>query len=136
MGYALYSARKILLTNRINTLSFQQMCLSEMKTTMSNVLGNYQRQLSQYQSYGTIMQQLAQYIGLSNGNYNYTALASGMLNSFLPLFQQYALTSMIESDIDAQLKQIETQLKAAEKELESVEKAEDKAIERSTPKYA
>ena len=110
------------------------MCLSEMKTTMANQLGNYQRQIAQYQQYGTIMQQLASMVNLSNGNYQY--MANALTSNFLPVFQQYALTSMIESDIDAQLKQIETQLKAAEKELEAVEKAEDKAIERSTPKYA
>ena len=110
------------------------MCLSEMKTTLSNTLGNYQRQIAQYQQYGSIMQQLAQMLSLSNNSYQY--IANAVTSNFLPVFQQYAMTSMIESDIDAQLKQIETQLKAAEKELEQVEKAEDKAIERSTPKYA
>lgn len=42
----------------------------------------------------------------------------------------------LETELQNEKLAIDTQLKAAEKELESVEKAEEKGIERSTPKYA
>ena len=47
-----------------------------------------------------------------------------------------AKVKRLESDLQAEKLAIDTQLKAAEKELESVEKAEEKGIDRSTPKYA
>ena len=47
-----------------------------------------------------------------------------------------AKVKRLESDLQAEKLTIDTQLKAAEKELESVEKAEEKGIDRSTPKYA
>lgn len=47
-----------------------------------------------------------------------------------------AKVKRFETDLQNEKLMIDTQLKAAEKELESVEKAEEKGIERSTPKYA
>lgn len=41
-----------------------------------------------------------------------------------------------EKVIDMKMKMLETQLNSFTRELESVEKGEEKAIERSTPKYA
>ncbi len=137
MGYAIMSARKILLTNRINRLNFQIMCLGEAQNSLSQQMGNYQRMISYYNNQNSFAQSLAMLCGITNmmsgqGGYNFNFTGE----SFLPLFGQYATVAMVEDDIEAQKKQLETQLQVATKELEAVEKAEEQAIGRATPKYA
>ena len=137
MGYAIMSARKILLTNRINRLNFQIMCLGEAQNSLSQQMNNYQRMMNYYNNKNGFMQMYMQQIGINNlqngqGGYNFNF----MNESFLPLFGQYATVSMVEDDIETQKKQLETQLQVATKELEAVEKAEEQAIGRATPKYA
>lgn len=143
MGYAIMSARKIMLTNRINTLNFQIMCLSETQTALSNVMNNYQRQMNMFDQFNSNMMSLATMSGVMgmfggncNGNKVQDFISHAYQSNFLPMFDKYATVNMIESDVETQKKQLETQLQAATKELEAVEKSEEQAIGRATPKYA
>ena len=55
MGYALLSARKIMLTSRINSLNFQIMCLGEQMQANANALSNMQRLMNANNNWNNIM---------------------------------------------------------------------------------
>lgn len=180
--YAIFTMRKLQLTQRINSLQYRLMQISQKLQDLSVYAGNvadgvispsefmnspasifgvnmnflnnsvpkalYQASMST-QIYTNNIMNLNQ---ASGGQYAY-ALDPSNPNSiynnqffvFNSFFKQAldaagkaeaAKVKRLETDLQNEKLMIDTQLKAAEKELESVEKAEEKGIERSTPKYA
>ena len=69
MGYALMSARKVMLTSKINRLNFQLTCISQAYDAMASKMGNLQRLMNAYTNWNSTMQQanLLQMVG-NNGN--------------------------------------------------------------------
>ena len=61
-----------------------------------------------------------------------------MMNSYMDWQASSAMRQVKDREnlIELERKTLETQLKAVETELQKVEEAEDKAIERSAPKFA
>ena len=151
MGYAVFTARKIMLNTKINNLQFRLMALSQQKQNLSQYSSNMQQQfgmmsmmlgcnnggmnmLSNMLAMGGNQQMMAAAMMMQQG-YNqqnmfaqmqYSAMAQSMLKP----------VAMAETQIDNEMKSIETQVKAAQAELDKVEQAEDKAIEKSAPKFA
>ena len=158
MGYAVFAARKIMLTNRINNLNFRIMCLSQQQQSLSDISGRMQQffgnltmGLSNQMQSGMNSQMQGFMTGLQTmGGQNASIFQNigGFANNYYNQMQmqQYQLSAMQqailqpvaeqENQIELERKRLETQVSAAQKELESVEKAEEKAIERSAPKFA
>lgn len=153
MGYAIFAARKIMLTSRINNLNWRIMCLSQQQQSLSDVSGRMQ------QYFGTMSMLMGnqnasiwQAMGLGNQWNGGNGLGSGtiaqngmnFMNSMsyeqmmLNMQSQMMLKPVAdqENQIELERKRLETQLQAATKELEKVEQAEEKQIESSAPKYA
>ena len=154
MGYAIFSARKIMLSTRINNLQFRLMALSQQKQNLAQLSSSMQ------QYFGNISMMLGSGYGMGMG------LMNGLANSVFGMFmgnsannifgsmgynnqiaaaqqmlgmQSQAMLKPVaaqENMIDNEMKTIETQLKAAQAEIEQVEKAEDNAIKQSAPKFA
>ena len=149
MGYALFTARKLSLTARVNQMNAQLAIISER-----------QMQLAAQQSQKENAKSMAQYTSNANAlsifkdslsglnvksdsyqndfqiaqvKYN-EALNQSSLDSAMSDTEIQQLSQM-ENALDIQRKSIETQLQAAQKDLESVEKAEESAIKNATPKY-
>lgn len=155
MGYAIFTFRKLMLTNRVNNLNYRLMVLSQRKQTMSDHLATMQQQQGIQTAYMGMMFKSAMnqsIFGVMQGpnmapEQRYFVMQQvqqeGMMkqqmaNMFVQAQNEQQLQGahLTENAIDMEMKAIETQIKAAQKELESVEKAEDKQIEQSTPKYS
>lgn len=132
MGYAVFTARKIMITNKINTLNFKAMMLSFQQQNIQQQSADAQRMYNAYSYWGNQAMNSLNNMGYGNSS-NY--FAQQLSDYQYPMMNQLAYLNFIESDIEAQQKAIETQLKALNAELESIEKAEDQAIKRSAPKY-
>lgn len=155
MGYAIFAARKIMLTSRINNLNFRIMCLSQQQQSLADISSRMQ----QYYSMASLMvgnQSTSIFNGMLLGNQwngagtsatdvygiaqngmnfmNYMSQEQAMLNMFSQL--ELIGVNQQEKQIELARKRLETQLSAAQKELEKVEQAEEKQIEHSAPKYA
>lgn len=180
--YAIFTMRKLQLTQRINNLQYRLTQISQKLQDLSVYAGNvadgiispsefmnspasifgvnmnffnnsvpkalYQASVSS----NMYMQNMQNMQMASGGQYgmavdpnNVNALQQNQFFVFNSFFKQAldaagkaeaAKVKRFETDLENEKLMIDTQLKAAEKELESVEKAEEKGIERSTPKYA
>ena len=180
--YAIFTMRKLQLTQRINNLQYRLMQISQKLQDLSAYAGNvadgvitpsefmnspasifgvnmnylnssvpkalYQASMST-QLYTNNILRMNQ---ISGGQYSFAVDPSNpnsIFNNQFFVFNSFfkqaldasgkaeaAKIKRLESDLQAEKLAIDTQLKSAEKELESVEKAEEKGIERSTPKYA
>jgi len=153
MGYAIFAARKIMLTSRINNLNWRIMCLSQQQQSLSDISGRMQ------QYFGTMSMMMGsqnnsiwQAMGLGNqwagGNgLDMNSIANNAYAYMNGMQMQQAQINMLsqamlqpvaaqENQIELERKRLETQLQAATKELEKVESAEEKQIENSAPKYA
>ena len=180
--YAIFTMRKLQLTQRINSLQYRLMQISQKLQDLAVYAGNVADGVispsefmnspasifgvnmnflnnsvpkALYQASMSTQMYTNNIINLNNasgGQYAY-ALDPSNPNSiynnqffvFNSFFKQAldaagkaeaAKVKRFETDLQNEKLMIDTQLKAAEKELESVEKAEEKGIERSTPKYA
>jgi len=180
--YAIFTMRKMQLTQRINSLQIRLMQISQKLQDLSAYAGNvadgiitpsefmsspasifgvnmnylnssvpralYQASMSSQMYMNNIMninyQSGGQY-GFAVDPNNANSLYNNQFFVFNSFFKQAldaagkaeaAKVKRLETDLQSEKLAIDTQLKAAEKELESVEKAEEKGIERSTPKYA
>ena len=163
MGYAVFTARKIMLNTQINNLQFRLMALSQQKQNLSQYSSNMQQQFGNMSMmlgsgmngfgggiFGNMLGGLG--MGLMGGMSGMYGMG-GMGNIFAQsaynqatYMQQMQLSAMgqamlkpvamAETQIDNQMKTIETQLKAKQAELDKIEQAEDKAIEKSAPKFA
>lgn len=144
MGYALFTARKLSLTARVNNLNAQLAVISNQRDSLTN-------QISAKQTAANLRTAQAKadaankYASIMNGNdekakenaeadYNKTIADNEVANSMSNLEIQ-ALESK-DNALDNSQKSIQTRLTAAQKELEAVEKAEESAIGHATPKYA
>ncbi len=166
MGYAIFAARKLSLTNRLNQLNFRIMQLSQQQMTLSQAAGDRQRYLSYTKNVFNNMtnaavnnfltEQKAQFEKQygQNGINDPAAFSNAMNNMWsqinlfsntinqsnqaLDLSASYEMGKIknIENQIELERKTLETQAKAVETELKQVEEAENKAIERSAPKFA
>lgn len=169
MGYAMYCARKLMLTSKINRINFRLVQLTQQQQLLADQAGRLQQQIGfirsvsnsiigigQSTSQAIQMQALSEKMAAANRSgdtwdqariqkelanisaFNSIGNLSGQATSLFSSIGEQATLAAIncqETQIDTEIKRLETQLKAAEKELEKVEQVEDKAIERSTPKY-
>lgn len=90
MGYALLSARKILLTSRINSLNFQIMCLGEQMQANANTLSNMQRLMNASNNWNSIMNMWNNLSQIGNGNYaGYLSNMMGGCNGYGNMLGSY-----------------------------------------------
>lgn len=157
MGYAIFTARKLMLTNRLSQLNFRIMQLSQQQQTLSQAAGDFERAMSAQKAYFNNLgnQQMNIFMGLlqggqlnSNGNNaNVNSIfqqiqeqiqKTYMTNSYFDALSQSKMQNIknIEDQIEQEMKTLETQQKAVSTELKSVEDAESKAIENAAPKFA
>ena len=152
MGYAVFTARKLMLNSRVNKLNFRLMCLSQEKQNLaqqSSTMQSYFGKLSM--DMNTMCQQnmLGSMLGGSyNGtsgnsqtqmmNYMGNMYQMQLNNNYIQQMQQsmMAPVAMRDNAIDMEMKTIETQLQAAREELNNVEKHEGEEIKKSAPKFA
>lgn len=163
MGYAIFTARKLMLTNRINQINFRIMQLSQQQQTLAKAAGDMERNLSWakniFGSIGSMFTQglqqnmnIAAY-GMTQGG-NTQALSDFLSGGYQAMQQSTLMFSLVGQMVDAQSqnqlrnvkdmenqielerKNLETQVKALTAERESVEKAEDNEIKNSAPKFA
>lgn len=161
MGYAVFTARKLMLTNRINQLNFRIMQLSQQQQTLSKAAGDKERQVSwvksmfnsignaftqrlNIQTQGAMMQAGSdpqQLQNLLSGSYAMqNAMAqqfqfAGMMIDFQSSGELQRVKDM-ENQIELERKNLETQVQALSAERQSVEKAEENEIKNSAPKFA
>lgn len=150
MGYAIFAARKLSLTNRLNQLNFRIMQLSQQQQTLSQTAGDMERVLSMQKSFFNNMGQLAMnnmFMQQQTGQKMDPSIFSQVMQQ---VQQMYMMNSYMDWQASSQMRQIkdrenlielerktlETQAKAVENELKQVEESETKAIERSAPKFA
>ena len=157
MGYAIFTARKLMLTNRLSQLNFRIMQLSQQQQTLSQAAGDFQRAMSAQKAYFNNLgnQQMNIFMGMlqggqlnSNGNnadvnsifqqIQEQIQKTYMTNSYFDFMSQARMQNIknIEDQIEQEMKTLETQQKAVSTELKSVEDAESKAIENAAPKFA
>ena len=150
MGYAIFAARKLSLTNRLNQLNFRIMQLSQQQQTLSQTAGDMERVLSMQYSFFNNMGQLAMnnmFMQQQTGQKMDPSIFSQvmqqvqqmyMMNSYMDWQASSAMRQVKDREnlIELERKTLETQAKAVQTELQKVEEAEDKAIERSAPKFA
>lgn len=144
MGYALFTARKLSLTARVNNLNAQLMSISNQRDALTN-------QITQKQNAANIRTAQAnataatKYASIMQGDdedakknaesdYNKSVADNEVANTISDLEIQ-ALQAK-DNALDTTQQSIQTRLTAAQKELEAVEKAEESAIDHATPKYA
>ncbi len=157
MGYAIFTARKLMLTNRLSQLNFRIMQLSQQQQTLSQAAGDFQRAMSAQKAYFNNLgnQQMNIFMGmLQNGQLNANGNNTTENNIFQQIQEQIQKTYMtnsyfdfmsqarmqniknIEDQIEQERETLQTQVKAVENELKTVQEGEDKALERSAPKFA
>ncbi|MDD3237000.1 MAG: hypothetical protein PHV37_02755 [Candidatus Gastranaerophilales bacterium] len=156
MGYALFTARKLMLQTRLNNYNYRLMSVSEQRNQMVEQETNLQMKSSFNSSTNSIFladQQEKMYNDiltksqsgeLDSGavdqaqqkleNYINKMQAQSQLQSSADASQLKAI-QMVENQLDLQQKKLTTQIQATTAEMEKVEQAEEKAIEKSAPKY-
>ncbi len=161
MGYAVFTARKLMLTNRINQLNFRIMQLSQQQQTLSKAAGDKERQISWIKGmFNTIGNAFTQRMNLQtqaainqagNDPAALQQLLSGSYAMQNAMAQQFQFAGMMidyqssgdlqsvkdmENQIELERKNLETQVQALTAERQSVEKAEESEIKNSAPKFA
>ena len=152
MGYAVFTARKLMLTSRINNLNFRLMCLSQQKQSLAQLSSTMQSSFGQLSMNMNSMCQQNLIGAMLGGSYNGTSgnnqtqmmnymgnmYQMQLNNNYIQQMQQsmMAPVAMQDNAIDMEMKTIETQLQAARAELDSVEKHEGEEIKKSAPKFA
>lgn len=144
MGYALFTARKLCLTARVNNLNSQLATISNQRDALTNQITakqtaanmrTAQAKADAAKKYASIMQGNDEKAKENaEADYNKTVADNEVANTMSNLEIQ-ALESK-DNALDNTQKSIQTRLTAAQKELEAVEKAEESAIGHATPKYA
>jgi len=141
MGYALFTARKLALTARVNNLNSQLMQLQNQKTQLTNQIANNQN-MANLQA-ATQQQQLASIFSTNiQSGMDYSQALVNYQNSMAQISltstqNNMSITALQSQDnvLDTQIGQLQTQLNATSQELESVKKAEESSIKNSTVKY-
>lgn len=150
MGYALFTARKLSVTTRLNSCNAQLMSLTEKEYSLSSSIFAKQN-ASALNSTKASQEAYTKYANTVNGldstseNYNSAKKdAENELNKALAeIDTQTAMSdaeiqelNQLQTNYDLQKKRCETQLNAYQNELESVEKAEQNAIKKSAPNFS
>lgn len=153
MGYAIFTARKLMLTNRKNQLEFRIMQLSQQQQTLANNAANLERAMANYKTmfqnignifqtaYSTQMSQLYSQAGITAG----TGALPGNLGNIFSMGMAGAnfmatpmgmSISMMSQYIDAvnnskmqQVKNMETNIELQRKSLETQLNATVKELE-------
>ena len=150
MGYALFTARKMSLTARVNQMNAQLMSISQKQMDLANQISTKQNASNlrvanaNQQAYSVFKQELEKAYNSGSENSSDTAKTlEATLNETLA--KNSILTAMSDAEIsqlseqqnilDMQRENLETQLNAAQQELQAVEKAEESAIKNATPGY-
>ncbi len=164
MGYAIFTARKLMLTNRINQLNFRIMQLSQQQQTLAKAAGDKERQISWIKGmFNTIGNAFSQRMNIQTQAAIYQAqqgggsmedlqkLLSGSYAQQNMMGQMFQFAGMMidyqssndlrsvkdmENQIELERKNLETQVQALTAERDSVEKAEENQIKNSAPKFA
>ena len=149
MGYALFTARKMSLTTRLNLCNAQIMSNSERANTLTMDIFSIQNKTAMEKANKTLAAQTT-YSEALNGiksddkeYYSKQQAAEAELNRALTEIQKESAMSDLEIQglnmqqtmLDQQRKMLETQLNAYNNELEQVGKAEEDAIKKATPSY-
>lgn len=141
MGYALFFARKLSLTARVNGLNAQLMSISQQQMDLTNKISAKQNAANLRTAVANNNAASIYTKALKNGgdtqaaeaNYN-EAVSSNDLQNAIDNVEINNLNQQ-QTALDTQRKTLETQLNAAQNELSQVEKAEESAIKNSTAKY-
>lgn len=154
MGYVLFTARKLMLQNRLNQASYRQMVLSQQRNdlvqkasdmemqngysaTIKSIQANtdYSKSITDLTNKAKtdtsidLNAELAKQASIfDNTKYGNTADSQKDKNQLNSIYA-------IENQIDLEMKKLDTTVKEITAEMESVEKAEDSAIKASAPKY-
>ena len=143
MGYALFTARKLATTTRLNNCNANLMSITEKEYSLTASIFAKQS-ASALDSTKASQAAYAQYeSAIKNGGDSSKETAEAALNSALAEID--VQTAMTDAEIqtlkqqqtmyDLQKKNLQTQLNAYQNELDAVEKAEENAIKGSTPKF-
>ena len=149
MGYALFTARKLSVTARVNQLNAQLMSISQQQQDLANQISNKQqannmRTASANMAALNIFQNSMSGVDSNSSDYQSTfdtaqmtynkAMAQNTVDSTMSDAEIQQLSQQ-DNALDMQRETLETQLNAASQELEQVKKAEESAIKNATPKY-
>ena len=141
MGYALFFARKLSLTARVNQMNAQLMMVSNEQMRLTDQIASKQ-QAANMANNNKKLSAISDYkSALDKGTDE--AKAKAAYEEAMAKSDNDKTTSDLDimglqmkvDSLDLRRKYLETQLNVAQQELESVEKAEENAIKASTPKY-
>ena len=149
MGYALFTARKMSLTARLNLCNAQIMSNSERANKLSMDIFSLQNKNSIEKANQTLAAQtkytekLNKLDANAENYYEEQQKAEAELNEATAKINKESLMSdlqiqglnMQQTQLDQQRKYLETQLTAYSNELEAVGKAEEDAIKKAAPSY-
>lgn len=141
MGYALFFARKLSLTARVNGLNAQLMSISQQQMDLTNKISAKQNAANLRTAVANKNAASIYTSALKSGGdtqaaeatYN-EAISSNDLQNAIDNVEINNLNQQ-QTVLDTQRKTLETQLNAAQNELSNVEKAEESAIKNSTAQY-
>lgn len=144
MGYALFFARKLELTARVNQMNAQLMAVSNEQFNLTNQISAKQNAANMRMASANAAAAANYASAVSNStDQNAISTARAAYDSAIAQNSVFGTTSDAEISglqakvdaLDLSRKTLETQLNAAQNELQSVEKAEESAIKNSTAKY-
>lgn len=151
MGYALFTARKLSLTSRVNQMNAQLMKISQQQMNLANEISKKEQAnnlaLSSKNNQAlSVFQSAVSGLDASGDSNVYNKAFTEAQNAYNSALSQNTVDStMSDADIDAlrdqdnmldlQRESLETQLTAAQEELNAVKKAEGEAIKNATPTY-
>lgn len=151
MGYALFTARKLMLQNRLNQFNYRMMMLQQQRNQVVDQASNMEIMNSMRSTVNNIFayDQTSKLYDNMLGSGNQTDIQGQMAklqNDLQTNLLKNQLTAQsdamklksvqaVENQIDMEMKKLETQVKETTAEMESVEKAEENAIKQSSPKY-
>ena len=141
MGYALFTARKLSLTSKVNQMNAQLMSISQRQMDIANQIAT-KESANALRTSATNAQAYSVFeASIKNGDDATQAqatldksLADNAAKTTLYDVEIQQLEAR-QTQIDLNKQNLETQLTAAQKELEAAEKAEESAIKNSTPSY-
>ena len=134
MAYQIFTLRKLMLTQKINTIGLKMMNIQfEKQNIQDELLGLYD-EMSGYsgdtETTGRDINDVRSQYGVSSGQSD-----SSEDNKNAALKHKINEAQIKENRLDMIIKRLESQLTAAQNELQSVESQEGNAIKMSTPKY-
>ena len=135
MGYALFTARKLALNSRVNSINAKLACISNQRNNLTNEIQAQQLATTMRENAAT-KTALEKYYA-DGGEGDFSLFAAKAKDTDAEARDSIRLLDLQQKDglLDIQQKSLETQLKAAQEELQAVEKAEESAIKNATPKY-